>query len=649
MRKFLFKSVLAIVVLCLAVFGFAACSDDEEPSDGKFPSVDADTIKVSETAAGIILSWGEVPMASNYAVTCNSFKTSVTSNYINMSRQTGFTLPADGEFNFTIVAKSYGYDDSDPVNFQYTAKGVTLDSPQIKSFENGVLEWSPVTSASAYKVSVDGANQSDGSDGLYHKTTLDMTAFAAAGTTKVEISAVGSNDKYFKASASVTVGVNAARTKLMLLPITEYTLKDGVISWDAVGGASAYRVVDINMTVAKTIKAADELSYDMTGNNLIVGVFPISADKAIADAEVAPVAIKYLDGAGTASSPYLITTAFDLRAIDYYEFMYAEELAAGKTPAQNRYRLEKAINFNSVAALDNESNFFTLTRPFYGYLDGNFKKLSNVRVVYDGGYWAMFDFIATGAEVRNITFDNTEISNSVQDPDFPINASIAAIAFRNYGTIRGITLNDARFTATGGAVAGICTNNYGTVTKCTVSGEFVQKAIKDLIAADAHLLYNQVSYEMAGIVIENFGTVSENRVETLDIRGSECENVTEWKYGDYGDRQAPLKWGTPYNNVRSAAGIVSINRAGGAVTGNSYGTVNLIRVLGDYSGSEFGGIVAYNASRGVITYSASHIGTFTYSSTASVGGKITAEIGKTSDYRGSVVGKNDGSSTTSKA
>ena len=654
MKKVLFKSVTALIALCLALFGFAACSDGEV-SDGKFPSVDASTITVRESDAGIIVSWKAVTAdggtpAGGYAVTCNSQKTTVSSYYVNLSNWSGFKFPDDGVFKFTIVAQAYNYTDSDPVNYTYTAKGVKLNSPQIKSFESGVLRWDGVTSASAYKVSVDGAPVSDGGDGLYRGTSLDLSNYPAGNALKISISAVGNNDRYFSESDATVVGVNSAHTKLTLLPVEDYQLNGSVITWSPVGGASAYRVVNLDMTVAKIVKANDTLRYDMTSNKLIIGVFPISADSTIADAEIAPVDIKYLDGEGTQQSPYLIKTPFDLRAVDYYEFMYADkyaaELAEGTAPAGNRYRVENNINFNSVAALDSESNFFTLTQPFYGYLDGNLKKLSNIRVVYDGGYWAMFDFITTNATVRDLIFSGAEIENMLQDPDFPLGASIAAVAHKNYGTIRGVTLTDARFAATGGSVSGICTNNYGTVTKCTVSGEFIQNPIKTMLGDDAVLLFNQTTYEMAGVVLENYGTVSENVVTRLDIRGGECDLVTEWKTDDYGNRIKPLAYGKPYNNVRSAAGIVSINRTGGVVSGNSFETVNLIKVNADYeSGTEFGGLVAYNARGATVTYTKAHLGTFTYSNTASVGQRVSAEKGKSGDYRGTVVGKNDGKAT----
>ena len=173
MKKHFFKSVILVVILSLALFGFAACSDDEEPNDGKFQAVDAGTINVIERDSGVFVSWGAVDQADSYVVTCNKFKTEVPTSYINMSQQDGFSLPADGVFNFTIVAKSYGYTDSNPVKYTYRATGVALNSPQIRSFDGGVLEWGRVTGAATYKVSVNGTVVSEN----YSSTTLDTSAY----------------------------------------------------------------------------------------------------------------------------------------------------------------------------------------------------------------------------------------------------------------------------------------------------------------------------------------------------------------------------------------------------------------------------------------------------------------------------------------
>ncbi|MCX4314820.1 MAG: hypothetical protein OSJ83_13335, partial [Clostridia bacterium] len=72
---------------------------------------------------------------------------------------------------------------------------------------------------------------------------------------------------------------------------------------------------------------------------------------------------------------YIIKTPFDLRAIDYYESLFA---ARGGKP--NHYVLSEDIDYGTVNALDNESNVFALKKPFFGVFDGNNKKLCDFRV-----------------------------------------------------------------------------------------------------------------------------------------------------------------------------------------------------------------------------------------------------------------------------
>ncbi len=654
MKKRIFKTIIVAAVLCLSICGLAACAKASIPGSGgsaALSAVDPETITVTERTYGIVISWDDVERANSYELTCNEYKMTTKVSGVNITSQEGFVRPADGVFNFTIVAKSKNYGDSAPTNYTYTVKGVKLNSPEIKSFDGGVLEWAEVAGASAYKVKVNGEVVSDN----YRELTLDTKTYASGKSILVEIKAIGDGSKYYLESDFASVGVNAARTKLVLFPVSDLTVENGVLSWPAVSNAKAYRIVDIDLTVADTIVNTGEptLQYDMTKKKLVLGVYPVSSSELISDADLnETVDIAYLNGKGTLNEPYEINTPFDLRAIDYYEFKYAEAVKAAEKagtakPKPNQYMIMNDIDFNSVAALDADSNIFTLTRPFYGVLDGGNKKLSNIRVMYDGGYWALFDYIVKGGTVKNIVFDSPEINNELQDKIRPINASISTVANTNYGTISGITVTDAKYTASGGEVSGICAHNYGTVDKCVVSGEFKQEDTE---------LYSQACYEMAGVVLENYGVVSGNTVSSLTIRG------TESSYPIYGGKEGKeiVDYGH-YNNVRTVGGIVSVNRASGEVTGNKYGAINLIRMLNDYGqtkddqgnykggGYEFGGIVGYNAGK-VYYGSDSNFGTFTWSETDTVGAKITRNIGSETDHdlRGYIVGKSNGTVSRSK-
>lgn len=548
--------IAMIAVLCLALFAFAACSKDSgsggnngggtPDSSTRDPNqlieVTTFSIKITDTDSSFTVSWGAVPGAERYTVTVMDKTYNVDSPIIDFYGYDDFVFPTSDEITISIVAKAEGKIDSIAKVKTYKTEGVVLQNPEIKSGENGLITWQAVPGASAYILRVNDAVVSDRNDGLYHGTSYNVSQLT--GNVSISVTAVG-DGVWRKNSAIVSVLYNSASGSVAIAPISEYRLADGVLSWDAMPGVNRYRVVDVDYNIC----VVEEPEYDMTDRNMVYGVYPIANSSAMP--EIVAADIKYLDGKGTEAEPYLIKTPFDLRAIDFYETLYAEN--GGD---RNHYRIENDIDYNEVVALEEESNIYTLHKPFFGVLDGNNKKLSNIKVNYDGGYWSLFDFIATGATVKNVVLHKAEITNQTQDDKHPLNAAIAAIAYVNYGTVSGITLSEAKFSAKAGGVSGIVSRNYGTVSGCTVSGELCQLRTSELGSA---------AYEMAGVVLENCsgGIVANNTVTSLTIRGIG-------------------------GNIGSAAGVVCINRAGGTVTKGT-GTLGTLTVDGSPVSTEIGG------------------------------------------------------------
>ncbi|MDE5592921.1 MAG: hypothetical protein K2I75_03205 [Clostridiales bacterium] len=553
-------------------------------------SVVTSSVTFEETARTLIVEWDAVPYATSYTLritkgtSTSAFMTTVEDPTVDLRQITGFTLPDNGSITIKFTAKANDYIDSDISEITYELEGTLLLSPEITSFDNDVIAWKKVSGASSYTVKVNGV-ASETQTNSYNVSSL-------TGNSTIEISAkIGS-----KTGSVTKVMYDATAKKLSVMPIIDFTLDGDILRWGEVGGAVGYKVVDLDFN-SYTVTTP---YYIMSTRNVVYGVYPVmDAKSVVASAEVVPVDIKYLDGKGTQAEPYLIKTPFELRTVDYYELKYAEAVDAaptGTTVPKNYYKIANDLNYSTVSVLESESNTFTLRKPFMGVLNGDGHTLSNISVTHDNGFWALFEFIATGATVNNIKFDGVEIINDMQKEDFPINPATAMVAYRNYGVVTAVTLSNARFTVTGGGAAGLVIHNYGKVIGCTVSGCELKEAPTTLVGS--------AMYEMGGVVLENCsgGEVSGNVVNGLTITG------TANKEGK--------------NNVGSAAGVVSINRTKATVKDNTYNNVT----INNNVVKEAGGVVAYCANGGTVTKGSGTLGTLTVNNTPvnsenGVGGK----------------------------
>ncbi|MDE7107272.1 MAG: hypothetical protein K2O39_03030 [Clostridiales bacterium] len=550
-------------------------------------SVVASTVQVEETANTLIVKWQAVPNATSYSLllikstSSAAFITTVEEPTVDLRQVTGFTVPDSGFITIRFTAKANGYTDSEYTEYRFDLEGTLLLSPEIISLNNGIIEWKSVGGASSYTVKVNGVATET------QNTTYDATGLT--GKSDIEISA-----KIGGKMGSVTkVVYDATAKKLSASPISSFTFDGDILRWDEVGGAVGYKVVDLDFN-AFTVTTP---YYMMSTRNLAYGVYPVMSSKSVvASADIVSMDMKYLAGSGTQADPYVIKTAFDLRAIDYYELQLSEAKTEGKAQAsaKNYYKIDSDIDYHTVSALESESNMFTLRKPFMGVLDGNNHTLSNITVSYNNGFWALFEYIGTGATVKNIKFDSVAITNDIQKEEFPINPATAMVAYNNYGLVTAVTLSNARLTVIAGGAAGLVIHNYGRVIGCTVN----KCELKEGSTAEM----GTAVYEMGGVVLENCngGEVSGNKVTNLTISGTG-------------------------NNVGSAAGVVSINRKGATVKDNSYDNVNIKTLK---VGKEAGGVVAYCANGGTVTKGTGTLGTFTVRGATVSGDSNSNGIGK---------------------
>lgn len=581
-------------MLCVLLAFAVACGNIEAPNGPNTPNgptgggdklaaVSSTSVTFSKEGESLWVSWQAVTGAQSYEVKCGSASVTTQTPIVDLATMSGFSMPTSGgKITVTIIAKGDGYKNSSPTSATYE-EGKQVRSPEITSFTDGIIKWKKFSTVKKTTIMVNGTTVAETASNTFDVNTIGSNF---SGYVKLEI--IASNDS---SSAALALKYNTTTGKLYAMPITDYIVNGEVIKWSAVNGATGYKVVDLdfNSYVVTTTH------YIMTIRNLVYGVYPVMpASSGIESAEIDSVDIKYLDGSGTVADPYIIKTPFDVRAIDYYELKSSEAGNATK----NNYKIANDIDYNTVSALEADSNMFTLRKPFFGVLDGNNKTLSNISVNYNNGFWSMFEFIAKGGIVRNVKFSSAEINNSVQDNTHPINAAIAVVAYRSYGTVSGVTLSGCRLTAKGGGVAGLVNHNYGIVESCTVTGCNLKQNSTGSMGTAA--------YEMAGVVLENYGTVSDNTVNKLTISGASL-------------------------NAGSSAGVVAINRAGGTVGNNSFNDVTISNVK---AGKEAGGLVAYCATGGNVNIGTGTLGTLTVNSSP-----VTVAIGTAAKPYGKQYGK----------
>ena len=433
MKRTKFRKILFLPLMLVLIVAFAlACGTIEAPGGGgkgnRLPSVDASTVVINKQGTSLWVSWNPVAGAQYYQVKSGNATVTTELPIVDLATASGFTMPASGaKITVTIIAKGEGYADSAPTSITYE-EGQQVRSPEITSFTNGVIKWKKYSNVTKTVVKADGVTL-----GETTSNTFDISS--VSGNVRIDIILYNANS-----SATLSLMYNSETGKLSLFPITEYTVSGDILRWNEVGGAIGYKVVDLDFNSYEV----STTHYIMDIRNIVYGVYPVMPANAIlSSAEVAPVDIKYLDGSGTSADPYLIKTPFDLRTIDYYELKSSES----GTSAQNYYKIANDIDYNTVSALEGDSNMFTLRKPFLGVLDGDNKTLSNISVTNNNGFWSMFEFIAKGGIVKNIKFGSVEISNSVRDNDHPLNSAVAVVAYRNFGTVEAITLNGAKLSA----------------------------------------------------------------------------------------------------------------------------------------------------------------------------------------------------------
>ena len=117
-------------------------------------------------------------------------------------------------------------------------------------------------------LSVSGVNISDGDDGIYHAETFDTKSVADGA--RISIMSMG-DGVWIRDSAPIVFILDKTNDALSIAQVSGLRVDGETLSWQPFGGATAYRVIDIDYNVTKVTTN----SYDMSDKNLVIAVYSV--------------------------------------------------------------------------------------------------------------------------------------------------------------------------------------------------------------------------------------------------------------------------------------------------------------------------------------------------------------------------------------
>ena len=243
-KRHLWLLVLSFITSICVCFSLAACKrsggDETTPVALNVPVVSIDSDGVA--------TWDAVPNASGYAYKINDGEEKTSANRsVTLTDKQSISVKAvgDGE-NYTDSEWSQAKTYTAPTSVQ----PVKLGTPVV-ALNGAVASWEAVENASGYKYSLDNG-----------ATWTDATGTSVTLTDKqtVIVKAIGDGENYTDGDASAPVTYNAAPVPVKLGTPVVTIDEDGLASWEAVSGATKYKV-DVDGVVteqAKTTKQLDD-------------------------------------------------------------------------------------------------------------------------------------------------------------------------------------------------------------------------------------------------------------------------------------------------------------------------------------------------------------------------------------------------------
>lgn len=474
--------------------------------------------------------------------------------------------------------------------------------------EDGVLTWNAVPGATTYRLVV-GMSSDTTSETTFELRQFNLSdgthtvgVFASKDTSEMEI---GFGELKFTLQKGVYTS-DAAEIPVEpdlgeVLDSPKLVLERDALVWDSISGAVGYRLtVDGQETELK----ADQTSY--TIEDIAVGSFTASIvalaedDRLNSEPYSATLTFEMFSaGNGTAETPYIITTAEHFSNIQYF--------------SSKNFEISSNHQLNGAQA--------TQIGSFSGVLDGNGAIIRDFTVIdssEDGKQVAWFDTLETGAAIRNLNLQITEVASDV-------------FAKSNYGTMAGLSVQIDGVKASGYSL--LTASNYGTVSDCEVSGsatqmvyaiagnqektlennEKIEGVIRNVTASlNIRVEADSMSvYGYSGMLCrDNYGSIENSRVSgtmeiTCEDAGPSSNPLPVYIGGFVGDNrgsilrcesnvQVILNFGQMMQYALAAGEFAGRNGSGGEITeSRSAGSIE-VSLLRKYNQLELGGFVGAN-------------------------------------------------------
>ena len=460
------------------------------------------------------VTWGRVTGATGYQVDINGAVKTVKIANLNLLDLS--TLPKDGKFTIKVAAVK----DEKVSNFSnpisYTYGGSKLISPEVSGMSGNNITWTnpSITAYPGIDKAVPVIKINNTVNKLAENTnSYDLSSVQAKSNIEIYFAGDG---VYNKDSAKVELVYEPTSKKLSYKSPQNVHMEGELLVFDKVEGANVYYVKDINNTTTTlTSEEIINLSSDRKGHFLVKEIWAGNTDLDIGDST--PTEVTYFteaDGLGTEESPFMISTASQLRYIEFYEVQNQAK----------HYKLANDLIFEEYSPANDEdySNFYNLGN-LSGVIDGDGHSIKNVTVYYKDGYSSIFDSITSTGQIKNLKIEDTKWrtwTNRTNDGVMHEKGGECSIlAYQNRGIIDNVTLVSGSVVAVKDGASGLVSINRGTIKNCKALSNFIVEGANE---AGAFAIYNSgtiqnsINYAkvsgkrvIGGIVGRNAGLVKE--------------------------------------------------------------------------------------------------------------------------------------------